>query len=36
VARCPWCEEVMLRLVAAPGAAWLDLHGTSVLRLPMR
>lgn len=36
VARCPWCEEVMLRLVATPGAAWLDLHGTSVLRLPMR
>lgn len=36
VARCPRCEEVMLRLVTAPRAAWLDLRGTSVLRLPMR
>ena len=34
VARCPWCEAVMLRLVTTPGATWLDLHGTSMLRLP--
>lgn len=34
VARCPRCEEVMLRLVSTPDANWLDLHGTSVLRLP--
>jgi hypothetical protein len=35
VARCPGCAEVMLRLVRAPDAAWLDLRGTSVLRIPM-
>lgn len=36
VARCPQCEEVMLRLVTAPDAAWLDMHGTAMLRLPRR
>jgi len=34
VGRCPRCEQVMLRLVTVPGATWLDLHGTSMLRLP--
>jgi hypothetical protein len=35
VARCPGCEEVMLRLVRTPGAAWLDLRGMVSLRLPL-
>ncbi|MET7327561.1 DUF6510 family protein [Nonomuraea sp. NPDC005650] len=33
VARCPGCEEVILRLVRAPGRAWLDLRGTVSLRV---
>ncbi|MEO3873271.1 DUF6510 family protein [Nonomuraea sp. B12E4] len=33
VARCPGCDEVVLRLVRAPGAAWLDLRGTVCLRV---
>ncbi|MEW9550076.1 DUF6510 family protein [Nonomuraea sp. NPDC050783] len=33
VARCPGCEEVMMRLVRGPGAAWLDLRGTVSLRV---
>ncbi|TMR24163.1 hypothetical protein ETD86_05435 [Nonomuraea turkmeniaca] len=33
VARCPGCEEVVLRLVRGPGTAWLDLRGTVSLRL---
>ena len=35
VARCPACEEVMLRLVRAPTSAWLDLRGATFLRVPM-
>jgi predicted RNA-binding Zn-ribbon protein involved in translation (DUF1610 family) len=35
VARCPACGEVVMRLVRAPDAAWLDLHGTAVLRIPL-
>ena len=34
VARCPGCEDVLLRLVRTPDATWLDLRGTAVLRLP--
>ncbi|GAA1615113.1 DUF6510 family protein [Nonomuraea sp. NPDC048882] len=33
VARCPGCEEVVLRVVRGPGAAWLDLRGTVSLRV---
>ncbi|MDQ7908582.1 DUF6510 family protein [Phytohabitans sp. ZYX-F-186] len=35
VARCPACEEVVLRVVRTPDAAWLDLRGTVALRIPM-
>lgn len=35
VARCPGCDEVIMRLVRGPGAAWLDLRGTYSLRLPI-
>jgi hypothetical protein len=35
VARCPSCEDVVLRLVRGPDAAWLDLRGTVHLRIPM-
>ncbi|GAA2213118.1 DUF6510 family protein [Nonomuraea monospora] len=35
VARCPGCEEVVLRLVRGPGAAWLDLRGTVSLRVDL-
>lgn len=35
VARCPSCLAVLLRLVRDPDHAWLDLHGTSYLRIPM-
>jgi Family of unknown function (DUF6510) len=34
VARCPGCEEVVLRLVQTPGTAWLDLRGTFSLGIP--
>ena len=34
VARCPGCSEAMLRLVRTPESMWLDLSGTSMLRLP--
>jgi hypothetical protein len=33
VARCPGCDDVLLRLVRAPESAWLDLAGMSSLRL---
>jgi Family of unknown function (DUF6510) len=33
VARCPGCEQVVLRLVRSPGTAWLDLRGTVSLRI---
>lgn len=35
VARCPACEQVVLRLVRGPDAAWLDLTGALSLRIPM-
>ncbi|MFG6193484.1 DUF6510 family protein [Nonomuraea sp. JJY05] len=35
VARCPGCEEVILRLVRGPGTAWLDLRGTVSLRVDL-
>ncbi|TYB56420.1 hypothetical protein FXF51_44155 [Nonomuraea sp. PA05] len=35
VARCPGCEEVVLRLVRGPGTAWLDLRGTVSLRVDL-
>ncbi|MBO3746823.1 hypothetical protein J5X84_12160 [Streptosporangiaceae bacterium NEAU-GS5] len=35
VARCPGCDNVMLRLVRGPEAAWLDLRGTVSLRIPL-
>ncbi|WP_084955321.1 DUF6510 family protein [Thermoactinospora rubra] len=35
VARCPGCEEVVLRLVRSPDAAWLDLRGAVCLRIPL-
>jgi ribosomal protein S27E len=33
VARCPVCGAVMLRLVRAPGRAWLDLRGIKCLQV---
>ena len=33
VARCPVCDQVLLRLVQGPGRAWLDLRGLSYLQL---
>lgn len=35
VARCPECEEVVLRLVRGPDRAWLDLRGTVSLEIPL-
>jgi hypothetical protein len=34
VARCPACDQVLLRLVHGPGHAWLDLRGLTYLQLP--
>jgi hypothetical protein len=33
VARCPACDQVLLRLVCGPGRAWLDLRRLSYLQL---
>ena len=33
VCRCPHCEDVLLRLVRAPDALWLDFSGVSALRI---
>jgi hypothetical protein len=33
VARCPTCEQVLLRLVRDRGRAWLDLRGLSYLQV---
>jgi hypothetical protein len=33
VARCPACDQVLLRLVRGPGRAWLDLRGLVWLQL---
>jgi hypothetical protein len=35
VARCPACDQVLLRLVRGPGRAWLDLRGLVYLRVPV-
>jgi hypothetical protein len=35
VARCPTCDQVLLRLVHGPGRAWLDLRGLTYLQLPV-
>ncbi|HEX2356845.1 MAG TPA: DUF6510 family protein [Micromonosporaceae bacterium] len=35
VARCPSCDEVVLRVVRAPGRAWLDLTGMSYLQVTL-
>jgi len=35
VARCPVCDQVLLRLVRGPGHAWLDLRGLIYLQLPV-
>jgi hypothetical protein len=35
VARCPTCEQVLLRLVQGRGRAWLDLRGLTYLQLPV-
>ena len=33
IARCPACDQVLLRLVRGPGRAWLELRGLSYLQL---
>ncbi|MGP4020558.1 DUF6510 family protein [Saccharopolyspora sp. 5N708] len=35
VARCPGCDEVLLRFVRGPDAAWLDLRGMVHLRIAL-
>jgi hypothetical protein len=35
VARCPECDQVMMRLVRARTEAWLDLRGTLSLRIAL-
>jgi hypothetical protein len=35
VARCAGCDQVILRLVRGPDAAWLDLRGAVSLRIPL-
>jgi hypothetical protein len=35
IARCPVCDQVLLRLVHGPGRAWLDLRGLTYLQLPV-
>jgi hypothetical protein len=35
VARCPVCDQVLLRLVRGPGRVWLDLRGLTYLQLPV-
>jgi hypothetical protein len=34
IARCPVCDQVLLRLVQGPGRAWLDLRGLAYLQFP--
>jgi Family of unknown function (DUF6510) len=31
VVRCPGCEQVLMRIVRAPGRFWIDLRGTRCL-----
>jgi hypothetical protein len=35
VARCPACDEVVLRLVRSPDRAWLDLRGINYLQVQL-
>jgi Zn finger protein HypA/HybF involved in hydrogenase expression len=35
VARCPTCDQVLLRLVRGSGRAWLDMGGLAYLQLPV-
>ena len=35
VARCPSCDEVILRLVRGPERAWLDLRGAVTIQVAM-
>jgi hypothetical protein len=35
VARCPACDQVLVRLVRGPGRAWLDLRGLAYLQVPV-
>ena len=35
IARCPTCDQVLLRLVRDRGRAWLDLRGLTYLQLPV-
>ena len=35
VARCPGCEDVVLRIVHAPDRVFLDLRGAMRLELPL-
>jgi DNA-directed RNA polymerase subunit RPC12/RpoP len=35
VVRCPGCDSVLMRMVRAPGRAWLDLRGVSYLQFAM-
>jgi hypothetical protein len=34
VARCPGCDQVMLRLVSNARGSWLDLHGCLSVHIP--
>jgi Family of unknown function (DUF6510) len=34
IARCPVCDQVLLRLVRSPASTWLDLRGLTFLQLP--
>ncbi|HEV2371322.1 MAG TPA: DUF6510 family protein [Streptosporangiaceae bacterium] len=36
VARCPVCDEVVLRLVRGSGRAWLDLRGLTCLQFAIQ
>jgi hypothetical protein len=33
VLRCPGCDEVLIRVVSAPGRTWLDVRGLAYLQL---
>jgi ribosomal protein S27E len=35
IARCPTCDQVLVRLVRGSGRAWLDLRGLTYLQLPV-
>ncbi|HEY2960176.1 MAG TPA: DUF6510 family protein [Actinomycetota bacterium] len=35
VARCPNCDQPLVRMVGGPGRAWLDLRGLAYLQVPL-